>query len=211
MIAWIAFLAVNSLFIQKGDAFHFLENILVDPNHNPHIGSSLIFRCISNREYEHCSWRHQRNICSFDWKIHHDTMKKPRCDAYGDRLTFLGTYETHECKIELNKVETSDSGRWACDMTNKRGEKVSQYIDISVIPPPTQAQNLSKRSKDVHSNDPRPTLEKSKPVKSSNITVEQLAQIVDLTNQTTPVKNIKQEVVTDGQPENKGNFKFQNA
>ena len=124
---------LNLLWFQKGEAFSIVDKIS-DPNNNPHNGSKLILKCISNSPYEHCTWRHDMNVCRFDWNKKHNAVRNQRCAALGNRAIFMGNYDTQECSIELNNDEPSDSGRWICEMRPKNGRAKSDNIDIRVIP-----------------------------------------------------------------------------
>ena len=130
-------------------AFEFLEDPIADPNNHPHIGSTLILKCISTSNYDRCTWKHQKDTCHFDWTRHHNTVKNPRCDGYGDRLLFIGNYQTQECKIKLTKIKLSDSGNWTCEMRrNSDGKSIEGDIDIQVINP-LHNQNLIQKALDM--------------------------------------------------------------
>ena len=127
-------------------SFSVLDDPVSDPNNKPHVGSKLILRCISSSPHEHCTWKHNKDICRFDWNPHHDSVANPRCEAFGDRITFLGVYDTQECKIELKDLKLSDSGNWTCEMERKSGRKISRNTEIKVIEPPPK-NNDSKNTK----------------------------------------------------------------
>ena len=126
-------------------SFSVLDDPVSDPNNKPHVGSKLILRCISSSPHEHCTWKHNKDICRFDWNPHHDSVANPRCEAFGDRITFLGVYDTQECKIELKDLKLSDSGNWTCEMERKSGRKISRNTEIKVIEPPPK-KNDSKNT-----------------------------------------------------------------
>ena len=122
--------------------FTILEKPLVEPNKSPHIGSDLIITCTSSSAHDHCIWKHNNNVCKFDWDKRHRNVLNPNCEAYGERLTFHGIYPAHECKMRLTNITKSDSGKWTCEMDNNK-KKISQDIIITVIQRPIRKDNES--------------------------------------------------------------------
>lgn len=130
--------------VQKGSAFSIVD-YFAEPNKNPHhVDSKILLKCISNSAYEHCTWRHRKKACRFDWNKHHNGLKEStNCDSFNGRVKFTGNYDTHECGIELNSVARSDAGVWTCEMESattwkkSSGEIKSKTIKITVISGPT--------------------------------------------------------------------------
>ena len=142
------------LTVQIVKSFDFLEPLIADPNKPLHIGSTLILRSISTSPYDRCSWKHHENTCHFDWNRHHNKLVNSRCGPYGDRMVFIGTYESHECKIEIKPIELSDSGIWTVEMRKGTGETIKRDISIQVVQPLQHPKNDSKRSSKDIENEP---------------------------------------------------------
>ena len=147
-----------------------IDGTLVEPSHFPQIGSTLILTCVSSSTHEHCTWIHNDNVCRFDWDRRHRYVQNSICKAYGKRLTFLGIYWAHECKMKLTNVTESDSGKWTCEMEHQR-HMIFQDINIKVISRPHHRQNAMNNGRQTESEErntnvmPRPanqqnTLEK---------------------------------------------------
>ena len=53
-------------------------------------------------------------------------------------MTFLGHYDSHECKVQLRSVTLADTGRWTCEMEQYkwgdfvRGKRVSTKVHVLV-------------------------------------------------------------------------------
>ena len=154
--------------------FTILEQPLVEPNKSPHIGSDLIITCTSSSAHDHCIWKHNNNVCKFDWDKRHRNVVNPNCEAYGERLTFHGIYPAHECKMKLTNITKSDSGKWICEMDNNK-KKISVDIIINVIERPIRKHNESgnnlgekddKMSKKISSSQNK-TASSTNPIKST--------------------------------------------
>ena len=139
---WFLYAIIGAVIVDKVINFSILENALVEPSNSPHIGSDLIITCTSSSAHEHCIWKHNDNVCKFDWDRRHRNVLKPTCEAYGKRLTFHGIYPAHECKMKLSNVTKSDSGTWTCEMDNNK-KKIYQDINIKVIERPAHPKNES--------------------------------------------------------------------
>lgn len=139
---WFLYVIIGAVIVDKVISFSILENALVEPSNSPHIGSDLIITCTSSSAHEHCIWKHNDNVCKFDWDRRHRNVLKPTCEAYGKRLTFHGIYPAHECKMKLSNITKSDSGTWTCEMDNNK-KKIYQDINIKVIERPAHPKNES--------------------------------------------------------------------
>ena len=80
------------------------------------IGDKMMLKCKSDSYWEYCTWKHGDWLCDFEWKFKKDAVKHPTCQALGARGRFVGTYESHECDIELSNVTAADEGVWTCTM-----------------------------------------------------------------------------------------------
>ena len=72
----------------------------INSNNNNTIeeGENVILKCVASNWYEFCSWKHDDNICKFEWKRSFGDVKKQNCDPYlNDRIRFVGNYNNHEC------------------------------------------------------------------------------------------------------------------
>ena len=145
---WFLYAMIGAVIVDKVINFSILENALVEPSNSPHIGSDLIITCTSSSAHEHCIWKHNDNVCKFDWDRRHRNVLKPTCEAYGKRLTFHGIYPAHECKMKLSNVTKSDSGTWTCEMDNNK-KKIYQDINIKVIERPAHPKNESGNKEDI--------------------------------------------------------------
>lgn len=146
LCAIIGFSSMNGV-----TGFTFLEEPLVEPNHKPHIGGTLMLTCVSSSPHEHCIWTHNKDVCKFDWGTRHINVQNKHCKAYGKRLEFHGVYDAQQCKIKLSDITISDSGKWTCEMVNKKNLKISEDINIEVIPRPDHPQKRGAKEKEVSS------------------------------------------------------------
>ena len=49
---------------------------------NVAVNSTLRLHCKTDSYYEYCTWRHQSQVCEFEWKKNHDKVLKQRCNPY---------------------------------------------------------------------------------------------------------------------------------
>ena len=83
----------------------------------PQEGDNITLKCVADDWYEFCVWRHQNNICKFEWKRRYGEVRKQECDSmYTHRVKFVGEYSRHECTIHLTNVSLSDEGEWICEL-----------------------------------------------------------------------------------------------
>ena len=137
------YVIIGLIVIDRAISFSILEDALVEPNNSPHVGSDLIITCTTSSAHLHCIWKHNDEVCKFDWDRRHRNVLKPNCDAFGKRLTFHGIYPAHECKMKLSNVTLLDSGTWTCEMDNDR-KRIHQDITIEVIQRPLHPQNETR-------------------------------------------------------------------
>ena len=52
-------------------------------------------------------------------------------------MSFVGKYNSHECKVELKNVHPSDAGNWTCTVEQygffTRGDIVSEVLNLEVV------------------------------------------------------------------------------
>jgi len=111
----------------------------IDPNQSIKVGATVRLACQSDAAYEYCIWRHKNRVCQFEWKRAHDEVKKQTCAELNDRAHFRGSYDDHECSIDLENVQLSDEGEWSCEMEHyvwgpARGSTHKKSLNVIVIP-----------------------------------------------------------------------------
>ena len=80
-------------------------------------GDAVKLTCVTSDWYEFCSWKHNNQICKFEWKRSYGDVKKQSCDTnLNDRIQFVGNYNKYDCSIELSNLTLSDAGEWTCDL-----------------------------------------------------------------------------------------------
>ena len=190
------------VFVDITCGFTILEKPLVEPNKSPHIGSDLIITCTSSSAHDHCIWKHNNNVCKFDWDKRHRNVLNPNCEAYGERLTFHGIYPAHECKMRLTNITKSDSGKWTCEMDNNK-KKISQDIIITVIQRPIRKDNESGNK----AGDKDEKISK-KILTSQNKTVSSVTPTQSTTQSSVliPSLNAKKPSLSSNQSNNSGNI-----
>ena len=110
----------------------------VDPNQPIQVGETVRLACQSDAAYEYCVWRHKNRVCQFEWKRAHDEVKKQTCAELNDRAHFRGSYDDHECSIDLENVQLSDQGEWSCEMEHyvwgpARGSTHKKSLHLKVL------------------------------------------------------------------------------
>ena len=60
------------------------------------------------------------------------------CDMYSNRISYIGNYNAHECKIELKNVSKMDQGTWKCEVESyvwgiTIGVKASAAIELKIL------------------------------------------------------------------------------
>ena len=111
----------------------------IDPNQPIQVGETVRLSCQSDAYYEYCIWRHKNRVCNFEWKKAHNDVKKQTCTELNDRAHFRGSYESHECSIDLENAQLSDQGEWSCEMESyvwgpARGSTHKKSLSLNVIP-----------------------------------------------------------------------------
>ena len=126
------------LYLRFTNAFQ-ITKTSIDPNTPIEVGSTVRLTCQSDAYFEYCIWRHKNRVCNFEWKSSHGTVKKQTCTELNNRAHFKGSYESHECAIELQNVELTDGGEWSCEMERyvwgpARGSAHKKSLRLNVIP-----------------------------------------------------------------------------
>lgn len=116
-----------------------ITKISTGPNQPIQVGETVRLACQSDAAYEYCVWRHKNRVCQFEWKRAHDEVKKQTCAELNDRAHFRGSYDDHECSIDLGNVQLSDQGEWSCEMEHyvwgpARGSTHKMSMNLKVIP-----------------------------------------------------------------------------
>ena len=123
----------------------------IDPNQPIQVGETVRLSCQSDGHYEYCIWRHKNRVCNFEWKSAHNDVKKQTCTELNDRAHFRGSYESHECSIDLENAQLSDQGEWSCEMESyvwgpARGSTHKKSLSLNVIPKITTTSTTSQSS-----------------------------------------------------------------
>ena len=53
---------------------------------------------------------------------------------YSKRISYIGSFEAHECKIQLKNVSMSDQGSWTCEVHKTEEDVVIENIQLTVLP-----------------------------------------------------------------------------
>ena len=144
-------LVVFTLVFVSIEGFSITDNV-AEPR-DPKVGGKVRLKCRSSGWFEYCTWKHNDWVCEFEWKWSHDAVKKTSCTALGNRARFVGTYDSHECEIEISNVTLADAGRWSCEMEAHvsglvRGTTDKAYIDLNVRNDVTTATTTSRSPTD---------------------------------------------------------------
>ena len=102
------------------------------------IGDTLTLSCQADEYFEYCDWYHNGRVCKFEWKRWHSAVRKQSCyRKFRNRMSYVGKYDKHECKVELSNVDVSDSGNWTCQVEGygffTRGDIVKKQLSINVV------------------------------------------------------------------------------
>ena len=107
---------------------------LIFENYNDNPGETVIFKCVTSDWYEFCSWKHDNQVCKFEWKRSYGEVRKQSCDInLNERIKFFGNYNEHECSIELSNLTLSDAGEWTCDLESYVWGPISGTKDTAVF------------------------------------------------------------------------------
>ena len=133
-------------YLNTSNAF-LITKTSMDPNHPIQVGATVRLACQSDAAYEYCIWRHKNRVCQFEWKRAHDEVKKQTCAELNDRAHFRGSYDDHECSIDLDNVQLSDQGEWSCEMEHyvwgpARGSTHKKSLNLKVIPKLANKSNI---------------------------------------------------------------------
>ena len=90
--------------------------------------------------FEYCRWTHNDETCEFEWKwignkVVSDCISNG--GSFSERISYVGNYDDHDCKIKLEKVMKSDEGKWKCEVEEYKfgsgtGAKVNGSFDLVV-------------------------------------------------------------------------------
>ena len=95
-------------------------------------GDTVELKCVTSDWYEFCSWKHENQICRFEWKRSYGDVKKQSCDTnWNDRIKFVGKYNKYDCSIELSNLTLSDAGEWTCDLESYVWGPISGTTDTA--------------------------------------------------------------------------------
>ena len=88
--------------------------------------------------FEYCKWKHQGEICMFEWKRSHDKVLKQDCGSFSNRMKYVGNYNNHECAIEIKAVTGMDEGLWTCTLESyvygvTRGSEASGTVELQIL------------------------------------------------------------------------------
>ena len=98
------------------------------------VGDTVTLKCVASEWYEYCSWKHENQICTFEWKRSFSEVRKQDCDGdMKERIQFLGNYNDHECLIELSNVSLSDAGEWMCELESYLWGPISGTKDRATL------------------------------------------------------------------------------
>merc|ERR1719508_629782 len=103
-------------------------------------GDSLTIFCQVDVWYEWCTFRHNGNICDFEYsKYSVDEVEAINCADYADRVTFVGDYRQSECGITIEDATPEDAGEWTCEFEEyyiwdqrNYGDKVRGNVTVEV-------------------------------------------------------------------------------
>ena len=99
----------------------------------------IFFNFLSFR-FEYCSWRHNGQLCKFEWKRSSNAVLMQFCRGMHSRVKYVGNYTAHECEIEVSNVSSDDSGVWSCDVESyilgaNRGYKAQKELTLTIKSP----------------------------------------------------------------------------
>ena len=103
--------------------------------------------------FEYCRWTHNNETCEFEWKWVGSKVVS-NCISNGgnfsDRISYVGNYKAHDCKVELKNVTKSDEGEWKCEVEEYvrfggSGAKIDGNFDLVVA---KNEGKISKKSND---------------------------------------------------------------
>ena len=137
----VFFIVVLSSVLTHSHAFEITENSIYSNDiliHGTQLefntGETVTLKCVASDWYEFCSWKHDNQVCKFEWKRSYGEVRKQSCDiALNERIKFLGDYNEHECSIELSNLTLSDAGEWTCDLESYVWGPISGTKDTEVF------------------------------------------------------------------------------
>ena len=95
-------------------------------------GDTVELKCVTSDWYEFCSWKHNNQVCKFEWKRSYGDVRKQSCDLnLNDRIKFVGNYNDYDCSIELSNLSLSDAGEWTCDLESYVWGPISGKTDTA--------------------------------------------------------------------------------
>ena len=95
-------------------------------------GDTVKLKCVTSDWYEFCSWKHNNQVCKFEWKRSYGDVRKQSCDSnWNDRIKFVGNYNEYDCSIELSNLSLSDAGEWTCNLESYVWGPISGTTDTA--------------------------------------------------------------------------------
>ena len=87
------------------------------------------------QRFNYCSWTHDSQVCDFKWNEKNFIPKDQSCVSNGTKLSFVGSFQSHECEIELENVSQLDNGKWTCLMKShfKPIKSDEDYLNVDII------------------------------------------------------------------------------
>jgi len=98
--------------------------------------------CKLDAWFEYCTWRHNGQLCQFEWKRSSNAVLMQTCMGIHSRVKYVGNYTAHECEIEVSNVSSDDSGVWSCDVESyvlgaTSGYKAQKELTLTIKSPTT--------------------------------------------------------------------------
>ena len=104
-------------------------------------GDSFRLNCEVDNYYEYCLFRHNKDICDFEWKKEVWNITVANCKDYEDRMEWSGNYDHYRCGITIKNAKLEDSGSWSCEIESYDagkyrglGYNATAEMEIQVVP-----------------------------------------------------------------------------
>ena len=109
-------------------------------------GDSFRLSCDVNSYYEYCLFRHNEDICDFEWKRDVWNITIANCSDYEGRMEWSGDYDYYGCAITIKNATLEDTGSWSCEIESYAAGKYRGYgynataeMEIQVVPKITKS------------------------------------------------------------------------